>query len=178
MSEEPEVYKDSCCVPWWKQSLFGRDSKFTEPRFVGAGSTHFQNGLLGAHSKQGFLLLFIAKLYLTLCDPMDCNMLGLPVPYHLLEFVQAHFYWISDAIQPSHPLLPSPFAFNLSQHQSLFQWVSFLHHMVNTKAHWFSVYTISWRMGLPSHRLPSSIWCFSCTFKRLSYCSIRPATSV
>ena len=37
-------------------------------------------------------------------------------------------HWLSDAIQPSHPLLsPSPPAFNLYQHQGLFQWVSSLH---------------------------------------------------
>ena len=45
-------------------------------------------------------------------------------PHHLLEFAQVHIYCISDAIQPSHPLLPpSPPALNLSQHQCLFQWV-------------------------------------------------------
>ena len=54
----------------------------------------------------------VAKLYMTLCDPMDCSMPGLPVPYHLLEFAQAHFYWISDAIQTSHPLLPSAALFS------------------------------------------------------------------
>ena len=43
----------------------------------------------------------------TLCDPMDCSIPGLPVPHHLLEFVQVHVHWISDVIQPSHPLLPS-----------------------------------------------------------------------
>ena len=36
-----------------------------------------------------------------------------------------HIHWIDDASQPSHPLLsPSPPAFNLSQYQGLFQWVS------------------------------------------------------
>ena len=35
--------------------------------------------------------------------------------------------WVGDAIQPSHPLSPSPPTFNLSQHQGLFQWVSSLH---------------------------------------------------
>ena len=45
----------------------------------------------------------------------------------LLEFTQIHVHWVGDAIQPSHPLLsPSP-AFNLSQHQGLFKWVSSLH---------------------------------------------------
>ena len=56
---------------------------------------------------------------------MDCSMPGFSVPYHLLEFAQVHVQWISDAIQPSLPLSPSsPSAFSLSQHQSLFQWVS------------------------------------------------------
>ena len=44
------------------------------------------------------------------------------------EFTQTRVHWVSDAIQPSHPLssLSSP-AFNLSQHQGFFQWVSSLH---------------------------------------------------
>ena len=50
---------------------------------------------------------------------------GLPVHHQLPEFTQTHVHRVSDAIQPSHPLLsPSPPALNLSQHQGLFQWVS------------------------------------------------------
>ena len=64
---------------------------------------------------------------LTLCNPMNCSMLGSSVLHYLLEFAQIHVHWISDAIQPSNPLPPlSPFAFNISQHQRLFQWVSSL----------------------------------------------------
>ena len=64
---------------------------------------------------------------LTLCDPMDCSTAGLPVHHQLLEFTQTHVHWVSDAIQPSHPLSsPFPPAFNLSQRQSLFKWVSSL----------------------------------------------------
>ena len=49
---------------------------------------------------------------------MDCSTPGLPVLHYLPEFTQVHVPWISDDIQPSHPLLPSfPSAFNLSQHQ-------------------------------------------------------------
>jgi len=40
-------------------------------------------------------------LCLTLCDPMDCSMLGLPACHHFPEFSQVHVHWISDAIQPS-----------------------------------------------------------------------------
>ena len=60
-----------------------------------------------------------------LCDPMDCSMPGLPVHHQLPEFTQTHVPRVSDAIQPSHPLSsPSPPAFNLSQHQGFFKWVS------------------------------------------------------
>ena len=62
------------------------------------------------------------------CDPMNCSTPGLLVHHHLLEFTQTHVHRVSDAIQPSHPLLsPSPPALNPSQHQSLFQWVNSLH---------------------------------------------------
>ena len=70
----------------------------------------------------------VAQSCPTLCDPMDCSMPVLPVHDHLLEFTQTHVHWVSDAIQPSHPLLSSsPPAFNLSQHQSFFQWVNSSH---------------------------------------------------
>ena len=66
----------------------------------------------------------VAQSCLTLWDPMDCSMLGLPVHHQPLRFTETHVHWVSDTIQPSHPLLtPSPPAFNLSQHQGLFQWV-------------------------------------------------------
>ena len=69
----------------------------------------------------------VAESSLTLCDPMDHSMPGLPVHHHLPEFTQTHVRWVGDAIQPSHLLSsPSP-AFNLSQHQGLFTWVSSLH---------------------------------------------------
>ena len=64
----------------------------------------------------------------TICDPMDYSVPDLLVHHQLPEFTQTHVHWVGDAIQPSHPLLsPSPPAFNLSPHQSPFQWVSSLH---------------------------------------------------
>ena len=55
----------------------------------------------------------------------------LPCPSYLPEFAQTHVHRVRDAIQPSHPLsTPSPPAFNLSQHQGLFQGVSSSHHVV------------------------------------------------
>ena len=70
----------------------------------------------------------VAQSCPTLCDPMNRSTPGLPVHHQLSEFTQTHVHWVSDAIQPSHPLSsPSPPAPNPSQHQSLFQWVSSSH---------------------------------------------------
>ena len=64
----------------------------------------------------------VAQSCQTLCDPMDCSMPGLPVHHQLPELAQTHVHQVSDAIQPSHSLSsPSLPAFNLSQHQDLFQ---------------------------------------------------------
>ena len=58
---------------------------------------------------------------------MDCSMPGHPVHHQFQELTKTHVHWVDDAIQPSQPLSsPSP-AFNLSQHQGLFQWVSSSH---------------------------------------------------
>ena len=58
----------------------------------------------------------------TLFDPMYCNKQGFPVHLQLQELTQTYVHQVSDAIQPYHPLLyPSPSAFNLSQHEGLFQ---------------------------------------------------------
>ena len=65
---------------------------------------------------------------LTLYDPKDCSTPGFPVLHQLPELAQTHVDWVGDAIQSFHPLSsPSPSAFNPSQHQGLFQWVSSLH---------------------------------------------------
>ena len=62
----------------------------------------------------------VAQSCLTLCDPMNCNTSGLPIRHQLLESTQTHVHWVSDTIQPPHPLSsPSPPAFNLLQHQGL-----------------------------------------------------------
>ena len=80
------------------------------------------------HCQDSVRFSSVAQSCLTLCDPMDCSTPGLPVHHQLLEFTQTHVHWVSDAIQPSHPLpSPSPPAFNLSQNQGLFKWVSSLH---------------------------------------------------
>jgi len=64
----------------------------------------------------------VAKLCLTLCDPMNRRTPNLPVHHQLPEFTQPPVHRVRDAIQPSHPLsFPSLPALNPSQHQSLFQ---------------------------------------------------------
>ena len=70
----------------------------------------------------------VAQSCPTLWDLMNRSMPGLPVHHQILEFTQTHVHWVSDAIQPTHPLSsPSPPAPNPSQHQGLFQWVNSSH---------------------------------------------------
>ena len=80
------------------------------------------DNIIHSFIQQKFVLFSsVAQSYLTLCDRMDCNMPWFPVHYQLPELAQTHVHWVSDAIQPSHPLSsPSPLALNLSQHQGLF----------------------------------------------------------
>ena len=69
----------------------------------------------------------VAQSCLTLCDPMNHSMPGLPVHHQLPEFIQTHAHRVGDAIQLSHPLSsPSSPAPNPSQHQGIFQWVNSL----------------------------------------------------
>ena len=82
--------------------------------------------LLVVHSSVQFSS--VAQSCLTLCDPMNRSMPGLPVNHQLLEPTQTYVHRVGVAIQPSHSLSsPSPPALNLSQHQGLFKWVSFSH---------------------------------------------------
>ena len=70
----------------------------------------------------------VSQFRVRLCDPMDCSMPGILVHHQLLKLVQTQVHWVSDAIQPSHPLSPpSPPALSLFQHQDLFQSVGSSH---------------------------------------------------
>ena len=63
--------------------------------------------------------------HIQLCDTTDCSMPGFTVHHQLPELTQTHVHQVGDALQSSPPLSsPFPPAFNLSQHQGLFQWVS------------------------------------------------------
>ena len=89
----------------------------------------------------------------TLCNPMDCSKPGFPVHHQLLKLAQTHGHQVGDAIQPSHPVSsPSPPAFNLSQHQGLFQWVSSSHQVakvigVSASTSILPVNTQDWSLG-------------------------------
>ena len=96
----------------------------------------------------------VAKSCPTLCDPMNLSTPGLPVHHQLPEFTQTNDYRVGDAIQPSHALSsPSPPAFDLSQHQGLFQWVGSSHQMTKDWSFSFSISPSSEYSGLISFRI-------------------------
>ena len=100
---------------------------------------------------------------------MDCSMRGFPVLHYPPDFAQVHVHWVGDAIQLSHPLpFSSPFAFNLSQYQSFFQWVFGTH-----------VFAIQFVFGLqcicntiPKHcqSNTSAPWCEELTHWKRPWC--------
>ena len=74
------------------------------------------------HSPMWQSVSSVPQLCPTLSEPMVCSTPGLPVRHQLPELTQTHVCLVGDVIQPSHPLSsPSSSAFNLSQHQGLFQ---------------------------------------------------------
>ena len=84
---------------------------------------------------------------------MNCSKQGFPVHHQFLELAQTHVHWVDDAIQPSHLLSsPSPPAFNRSQHQGLFKWVSSLHQVTKYYSFSFSLSPSSEYWGLISFR--------------------------
>ena len=69
-----------------------------------------------------FQLSSVTQSCPTLCNPMDCCTPDFLVHHQLPELPQTQVHQVSDAIQPSHPLLSiSPPIFNLSQNQGVFQ---------------------------------------------------------
>ena len=93
-----------------------------------------------------------------LCDPMHCSTPGFPVHHQHLELTQTHVHQVGDTIQPSHPLSsPFPPAFNLSQHQGLFKWVSSLHQVAKVLEFQLQHQSFQWifRTDLGTH---SHVW--------------------
>ena len=65
----------------------------------------------------------VAKSCPIFCDPMDCRMPGFPVHHQILELAETHVHRVSDAVQPSHPLLPpSPLALNFNSNAFIPNW--------------------------------------------------------
>ena len=63
--------------------------------------------LLTVETDKCLLLLWFSSVQFShsvMSNPMDCSTSGLPVHHQLLELTQTHVHWVSDAIQPSHPL--------------------------------------------------------------------------
>ena len=85
---------------------------------------------------------------------MNCSTPGILVQHQHLEFTQTHVHWVDDAIQPSNPLLsPSPPAFNLSQNQGLFQWVSSSHQVAKVLDFQLQHESFQWSPRLISFRM-------------------------
>ena len=105
----------------------------------------------------GLICCSVSKSSPTLCDLMDFSMPVFPALHYLPEFVQIHVHWISDAIQPSHPLLPpSLFAFSLSQHQESHHFSSELALCIRWSKYWsfsFSISPSNEYLGLISFRI-------------------------
>ena len=96
----------------------------------------------------------VAQSCPTLCDPMDRSTPGLPVHHQLLKSTQTHVHRVSDAIQPSHPLLsPSPPAPSTSQHQGLFQWVNTWHEVAKVLEFQLQHQSFQWTPRLISLRM-------------------------
>ena len=104
----------------WRAAVYGVAQSRTRLKQLSSGSS----------SNRHYSVQFssVSQSCLTLCNHMDCSTPGFPVHHQLPEFAQTYVHQVSDAIQPSHPLLStSPPAFSLSKHQGLFQWVSSSH---------------------------------------------------
>ena len=106
---------------WVSPGKQGEESSMESWELIDQASM-FYSSLL--HSNIYNQIRSVAQSCPTLWDPMNHSTPGLPVHHQLLEFTQIHVHQVSDAIQPSHPLLsPSPPAPSPSQHQGLSQWV-------------------------------------------------------
>ena len=118
-------------------------------------------------------------IYILMINHESLSSPRFPVLHHLLELAQTHVHWVGNAIQPSHPLSShSPTAFDLSQHQDLFQWVSCLHQvakvwelllqislsseysgLISFKIDWFDLFAVQGTLEslLQPHSLKASV---------------------
>ena len=78
-------------LPLWKLLFTGKEKW-----------KHITQILRNFDSYYSVQFCLVAQSCPTLCDPMNCSTAGLH--HQLLESTQTHVHWVSDAIQPSHPL--------------------------------------------------------------------------
>ena len=132
-SEECRLNWDGWCWVYWKGKIWAtiwseRVSPEDAWSLIGRGKRTYKDFEIVLSR---FQFSSVTQWCLTLCDPMEYNTPGHPVHHQLMVFTQTHVHLptlVSVAIQVSHPLpSPSPPAFNLSQHQGLFKWLSCLH---------------------------------------------------
>ena len=143
---------NSLGLEWWSIPQFGYQSLGT---LLKVNFTHVQlRSSPGVHIGLEVQFSSVTMSFLTLCNPMDCSKPGFPVHHQFLGLTQTHVHWVSDAIQPSHPLSsPSPPAFNLSQHWGLFQWVSSSHQLAKVLEFQLQLQSFQWISGLISFRM-------------------------
>ena len=128
---------------WWKGACLGQMSRIQSPEI----NAYIYGQLM-------FDKVQFSHSVVTLCDPMNHSTPGLPVHHQLLESTQTHVHWVSDAIQPSHPLLsPSPPALSPSQHQGLFKWVSSTHQVATVLEFQLQHQYFQWTPRLISFRM-------------------------
>ena len=142
----------------------------------------------------------MTKLCTPLCKPKDWSTLGFPVLYYLPELAQTHVHWVSDAIQPSHPLSPSPLALNLFQSQGLFHWAGCSHQvakvlefqpqhqsfqwifrLISFRIDWFALLTVQGTLKtfLQHHNSKASIlWCSAFFMIQLSHLYMTTRTAI
>ena len=101
-------------LDWWNRIEFR--NKITLVKFCGKG-TRINNWGRGSLLNK-FVCCSVTKLCLTLCNPINYSAPSFPFLHYLLEFAETQVHWVSDAIQPSHPLMP-PSVHSLSQHQGI-----------------------------------------------------------
>ena len=92
----------------------------------------------------------VAQSCLTLCDPMNCNISGLPVHHQLLDFAQTHVHWVGDAIQQSHPISYPSLPASIFPSIRVFSFESALH--IRWPKYWSLSFNIS-----PSNEHPGLI---------------------
>ena len=118
--------ESALCIRWPKYCSF---SFSISPSNEHLGLISFRMDwldLLVVHSSVQFSS--VAQSCLTLCNPIDCSMPGLPVHHQLLEFTQTHVHSVRDA-NPTISSSVTPFSsyLHVSQHQGLFKRVSSSH---------------------------------------------------